>query len=111
MGSTCKFAHGSQDLGQPSNYKAKTQLCSRYSATGSCQYGDNCSFAHGEAELRQYSSPNIAQHPSYKTKMCKAFIHGTCTAGPTCFYAHGMRELRNLFRPGMMPAAMNHQQA
>ena len=37
LGSGCKFAHSPQDLSQSNNDRTKTQLCSKFSATGFCQ--------------------------------------------------------------------------
>merc|ERR1719154_456536 len=99
LGSSCKFAHSTQDLAQPNTDRTKTQLCSKFSSTGFCQYGDSCNFAHGEAELRAHNSTSM-QPGNYKTKMCKTFLSGgPCPSGAQCHYAHGTRELRNMFKP------------
>nr|ACO12796.1 RING finger protein unkempt [Lepeophtheirus salmonis] len=125
-GSKCRFAHSESELRKPLNVSMnaphntnyhnslafKTVLCSNYTETGQCKYGDNCQFAHGSEQLRlpqplqaniqQQSIPPISKFsgnsPSvlYKTTMCANIRNKIpCPHGPSCLFAHSNGELRS----------------
>ncbi|MGH0131986.1 UNVERIFIED_CONTAM: hypothetical protein FKN15_078288 [Acipenser sinensis] len=74
----------------PCYLRYKTELCTRYTETGTCKYADKCQFAHGLQELRAPS-----RHPKYKTEPCRAFhTAGFCQYGPRCLFIHSPEEQR-----------------
>ncbi|XP_069501268.1 mRNA decay activator protein ZFP36L2-like [Ambystoma mexicanum] len=75
---------------QPPYLRYKTELCSRYTESGTCSYDDRCQFAHGLHELRVPS-----QHPKYKTELCRSFHSlGFCPYGLRCLFIHSPDERR-----------------
>lgn len=75
---------------QPPYLRYKTELCSRYTESGTCSYEDRCQFAHGLHELRVPS-----QHPKYKTELCRSFHSlGFCPYGLRCLFIHSPDERR-----------------
>lgn len=102
-GSSCTFAHGSNDVKQfqempvmngSFNIYVKTRMC-KFFLEGECPRGLECSYAHGEHELRKSVGPKT------KTKLCKFYVDGGCDRGD-CSFAHGPHELRP---PGGPPLA------
>jgi len=74
----------SSDGGATKEDLYKTELCRKWSETGTCRYGERCQFAHGEEELRE-----VVRHPLYKTSKCKSFeASGTCKYGSRCRFIH-----------------------
>ncbi|KAF7207347.1 cysteine three histidine 1 [Nothobranchius furzeri] len=70
----------------------KTELCTRYAATGSCKYAERCQFAHG---LRELHIP--FRHPRYKTELCRNYhTTGFCHYGSRCLFVHSPSELRHV---------------
>eukprot|EP01026_Neomeris_dumetosa_P047978 TRINITY_DN4135_c0_g1_i1.p2 TRINITY_DN4135_c0_g1~~TRINITY_DN4135_c0_g1_i1.p2 ORF type:complete len:381 (+),score=11.00 TRINITY_DN4135_c0_g1_i1:277-1419(+) len=69
-----------QFLNPGGNFKYKTEICTYWSETRTCQFGDKCDFAHGEDELRL-----IDRHPKYKTEVCRTYAQqGYCQYGTRC---------------------------
>ena len=65
--------------------KFKTELCSTFSETGFCPYGNKCRFAHGKDELFERS----VNHPNYRRSDCNAFhSNGYCNYGIRCHFRH-----------------------
>lgn len=63
----------------------KTELCSTYSKTGSCPYGNKCQFAHGGNELKI-----VNRGSKYRSKPCANWTKtGTCRYGSRCCFKHG----------------------
>lgn len=65
--------------------KYKTELCTSFSETGFCQYGNKCRFAHGKSDLIE---KNII-HPKLKRSDCMTFLEtGYCKYGKRCHFRH-----------------------
>lgn len=63
----------------------KTEICSSYSDTGFCQYGNKCRFAHGKSELFGKS----VDHPKFRKSDCLTFhSDGYCKYGQRCHFKH-----------------------
>lgn len=72
----------------------KTELCTSYSASGSCKYAERCQFAHGLHELHV-----PFQHPKYKTELCRSYhTTGYCYYGTRCLFVHNPEEQRPCVR-------------
>ncbi|CAJ1086498.1 cysteine three histidine 1 [Xyrichtys novacula] len=72
----------------------KTELCTSYSATGSCKYAERCQFAHGLHELHV-----PFRHPKYKTELCRSYhTTGYCYYGNRCLFVHSPTEQRPTLR-------------
>ncbi|XP_003966860.1 cysteine three histidine 1 [Takifugu rubripes] len=72
----------------------KTELCTSYSATGFCKYGERCQFAHGLHELHI-----PFHHPKYKTELCRSYhTTGYCYYGSRCLFVHNPSEQRHAHR-------------
>jgi len=84
-GSSCRFAHGQDQLLQPPNLQ-KTRMCPDFLANGKCT-NQQCTFAHYENELKEV---NIC----HKTALCTWFLAGKCRNGAECHFAHGEHELK-----------------
>uniref|UniRef100_A0AAY5EY52 mRNA decay activator protein ZFP36 n=1 Tax=Electrophorus electricus TaxID=8005 RepID=A0AAY5EY52_ELEEL len=70
----------------------KTELCSRYTESGTCKYAERCQFAHGLHDLHMPS-----RHPKYKTELCRTFhAAGYCMYGSRCLFVHSLKEQRPL---------------
>ncbi|KAJ1552494.1 hypothetical protein HK405_011137, partial [Cladochytrium tenue] len=64
----------------------KTELCSAWLETGTCEFGAECDFAHSTAELRP-----VTRHPSWRTKPCNKFwTQGSCPYGNRCAFIHSL---------------------
>jgi len=121
--SSCKFAHGTAELAQPSQVAPqsgmmiggggvsyKTKMCKTFLATKACPLGPKCHFAHGQAELRNmYRPPNagvtpgvVQQYGNFKAKtvLCKNWKEkGECSYGDRCSFAHGEDQIRGSGQP------------
>ncbi len=65
--------------------KFKTELCTTFTETGFCPYGNKCRFAHGREEL--FERP--VNHPNYRRSECNAFhSNGYCNYGIRCHFKH-----------------------
>ena len=65
--------------------KFKTELCSTFSESGFCPYGNKCRFAHGRDEL--FDRP--INNPNYRRIECNAFHStGYCNYGMRCHFKH-----------------------
>lgn len=63
----------------------KTELCSTFTKTGSCPYGNKCQFAHGENELKL-----VNRGSKYRSKPCANWSKtGACRYGNRCCFRHG----------------------
>lgn len=63
----------------------KTELCSTFTKTGSCPYGNKCQFAHGENELKL-----VNRGSKYRSKPCANWSKtGSCRYGNRCCFRHG----------------------
>ncbi|KAJ1545808.1 hypothetical protein HK405_007649, partial [Cladochytrium tenue] len=64
----------------------KTELCSSWLETATCEFGAECDFAHSTAELRP-----VTRHPSWRTKPCNKFwTQGSCPYGNRCAFIHSL---------------------
>ena len=62
----------------------KTELCSSWTRSGQCRYGDKCRFAHGKCELKAR-----LRHPRFRTEPCRNYsAQGSCPYGDRCDYLH-----------------------
>lgn len=82
----------SPDVPWGSSTRYKTELCTSYSASGSCSYAERCQFAHGLHELHV-----PFRHPKYKTALCRSYhTAGYCYYGNRCLFVHSPSEQRQV---------------
>lgn len=80
------------DVPWGSSTRYKTELCTSYSASGSCSYAERCQFAHGLHELHV-----PFRHPKYKTALCRGYhTSGYCYYGNRCLFVHSPSEQRQV---------------
>ena len=73
----------------PDDTKFKTELCKKWSETGSCPYKNRCKFAHGRQELNE---KKISNKGRYKSKKCVSFYNNMfCSYGSRCLFLHEYR--------------------
>jgi butyrate response factor 1 len=71
--------------------KYKTELCTTFSDTGFCAYGNKCRFAHGKNDLID----KFMSHPKYRKSDCLTFhTTGFCTYGTRCHFKHNYQYLK-----------------
>ena len=86
------FQQEQQSMNDP---KYKTELCKKFSDTGTCPYGSKCRFAHGKGELI-----SKMLNSNYKKKPCKTFNeNGFCPYGSRCSFKHSERSLKEIKLP------------
>ncbi|QQP37536.1 Uncharacterized protein FKW44_017828, partial [Caligus rogercresseyi] len=137
-GSKCRFAHSEGELRRHPNNGAhhpypshpphhnslafKTVLCSNYTESGQCKYGNNSAPltsapSNGGGNNMATSLPALSTKFSgnsvlYKTTMCANIRNKIpCPHGPSCLFAHSSAELRspmqnisvNTYSPGNKP--------
>ena len=75
----------------PRNLPYKTELCNKFSETGSCRYGMICRFAHGRHELKK--DVRVVKGVTWKTYLCRNYHgHTTCPYGKRCHFIHDETE-------------------
>jgi len=78
-----EYVDFSKERGKDSKFK--TELCSTFSESGFCPYGNKCRFAHGREEL--FDRP--INNPNYRRIECNAFHStGYCNYGMRCHFKH-----------------------
>ncbi|QDZ24478.1 hypothetical protein HOP50_13g70170 [Chloropicon primus] len=94
------FQNGRQgNIARPGMNNFKTRLCSMFSSTGACPYGDHCSFAHGEGELNRSSMQNSTFQR--RTRPCNKFnTPQGCPYGENCNFIHDVNASPFALLPG-----------
>ena len=63
----------------------KSKLCTMFSQTGECRFGDMCRFSHTN-DVKARAAPGSI------SKECEYFKNDNCSAGDMCPYTHSGRE-------------------